>query len=401
MQAVAQSLGAIARQESILSEIQLLTTFDQIESVSKAWERLQWHPNADADFFRLITEGRKEIKGPCVLALREGEQVKALLAGRVRSSHLSDLPGLPAAIQPRLKVLEVIYGGMMGDWSGENLDRLLLFLKASLADGLWHAVRFRMLNLQSPLWERSRSYFRRICRGSVAAPNLHWSLRLSKSYEEFYRALDGKIRKNLNRQRKRLETDFSEVSVSHFDRIEDLDRITVTTDAVVSKTYQKGLEKDWRGEEMTKRVGLWLSRGQLMACFLYLNGRACAYQHVLKYQGRAFGAGTAYDPGFQRYGIGRFIQLKALEKLYEHRDVAEFDFGFGDAEYKRELCNRHWEEADLVLFGASRAGLLANAMRTAETAAIRLGTRLLKSAGMFGWAKDAWRESRRKTHGKG
>ena len=50
-----------------------------------------------------------------------------------------DLPGLPAAIQPRLKVLEVIYGGMMGDWSGENLDRLLLFLKASLADGLWHA----------------------------------------------------------------------------------------------------------------------------------------------------------------------------------------------------------------------------------------------------------------------
>src|SRR2546427_12725260 len=151
MQAVAQSLGAIARQESILSEIQLLTTFDQIESVSKAWKQLQWHPNADADFSRLITEGRKEIKGPCVLALREGEQVKALLAGRVRSSHLSDLPGLPAAIQPRLKVLEVIYGGVMGGWAGGNLDGVLLFLTAAVGGGLLPAGRFLMFKLSAPL----------------------------------------------------------------------------------------------------------------------------------------------------------------------------------------------------------------------------------------------------------
>src|SRR6266568_7958792 len=400
MLAVAQSLGAIAHRESISSEIQLLTTFDQIESVGKAWEQFQWHPNADADFFRLITEGRKEIKGPCVLALRQGEQVKALLAGRVRSCRLSNLPGLAAAMQPRIKVLEVIYGGMMGDWSGENLDRLLVVLKASLAGGLWHAVRFRMLNLQSPLWERCRFYFPKPCRGSVDAPNFHWSLRLPKSYEEFYRGLDSKIRKNLNRHRKHLETDFSEISVSQFERIEDLDRITSTTEAIVSKTYQKGLERDWRGAEMMKRVSLWLRRGHFTACFLHLNGRACAYQHVLKYQGRAFGVGTAYDPGFQRYAVGRFIQLKALEKLYEQRDVTELDFGLGDAEYKRELCNRHWEEADLVLFGPSRAGLLANAMRAGEMAAIRLGRKLLMSAGVFGWMKNTWRERRRKSHRK-
>jgi CelD/BcsL family acetyltransferase involved in cellulose biosynthesis len=377
-------------------EIEQLTNFEQIRRVREQWDRFQWYPEADADFVPIIMEHRPEVQGPCVLAARRDGEVEALLIGRVELSPVARLPGFKTTLQPRLKVLRVVYGGMLGDWNEGNLDRLLVALKESLARGDFRAVWFEMLNLQSPLWERSQALFPRMCRGCASAPNLHWTLRLPKSYGDFLKGLDSKTRKNQKRHVNLLENDFSHLSVKRFDRVTDLDAIVNTSDRILSKTYQRGFGNAWTSVEMVKRVSLWLGKGLFTAFFLYANGEARAYQHILRYRGRAFAIGTGCDPGFQRYAVGRYIQLKALEDLCESQDASELDFGFGDAEYKRELCNQHCEEADLVLFGLNCSGLAANAMRTATIKGLQLLKRALRSAGMFGRIKRAWRESLRK-----
>ena len=378
-------------------DLEQLRTLEETEQVREPWERFQWYPEADPDFYRLIVEHRPEVQGPCVLAARRDGEVGALAIGRIEVTRLAGLPGLKTALRPRLRALQVIYGGMLGDWNERNLDQLLLVLKECLARGDFQAVRFEMLNLKSPLWERSRTLFPAVCRGCVNVPNQHWTLRLPKSYGDFLDGLDSKTRKNQKRHAKLLECEFSDLSVKCLDRFADLDAIVKTSDDILSRTYQRGVEKAWTSVEMVRRVSLWLERGLFKAFFLYGDGKACAYQHILRYRGRAFAMGTSYDPDFQQYAVGRYIQLKALEDLCESQDASELDFGHGDAEYKRELCNQRCEEASLVLFAPSCRALAANAMRTAEIKGLELLKRALKKGGMFQQIKRAWRESLRKS----
>lgn len=381
---------------AINCSFEALTSFEQMECVRREWEQFQSSPETDIDFVRLIIESRAEVQGPYVLALRQDGKVEALLVGRVERVRLSGVPGRPAGLQPRLKVLEVLHGGLLGDWQEEHLDGLLGLLWTCLARGDWQAVRFRMLNLQSPLWARCKLRFPRLCRGCVAAPNPHWSLRLPKSYEEFLKSLDGKTRRNIKRQQKLLESEFSDLSIKCLDRVGDLDTIVKTADSIISKTYQNGFNKPWTSDEMRKRLALWLSRGLSQSFFLYAHGQACAYYHILKYRGGAFALETAYDPDFQRYGVGHYIQFRAFERLCNEQGPVKVDYGFGDAQYKRQLCQCRQEEADLVLFGPNCAGLYGNVMRTVEIKAFQVMKNTLGSSGLLTRVKKAWRNSRRK-----
>jgi hypothetical protein len=377
------------------SNLQLLTSFEQIEAVQKEWERLQWYPETDPDFARLVVESRVESTGLCVIALSEAGSVRAIIVGRTDRARFQSFANFTTALQPKLRILRVLYGGVLGDWRQEDVDKLLIALREGLSRGAWDIVQFRMLNRQSEIWTRSKHHFIRICRGSVGPPNLHWALRIPKTYTEFLSGLDKIVRKNLKRHIKLLEADFSDVSVKRFDRAADLEIIATVTESIISKTYQEGLGKSWTSDEMRKRLALWLGKGCFRAFFLFVNGQPCAFQHVLKYRSRAFGQGTGYDPAFRRYGVGRYIQLKVLEDLCNSQDVIEFDFGHGDAQYKRELCRDYTEEADLVLFRISPGALLANAIRTGEIRLRQLSKLALKFIGMFAFVKAAWRESRR------
>ena len=379
------------------ASVELLTSFEQIASIREEWARWNWYPEADPDFVRIIVESRPEAKAPCVMALCRGGVVEAMLIGRTEVSRLSSLPGFNGVIQPNLKILRVLYGGMLGDWREENLDLFLLDLKRLLSRGDWHAIHFPMLSLRSPLWDRSKSLFPRLCCGSKDVPNKHWRANLPESYEKYYQSLDGRIRKNLNRHRKRIEREFSDLAVKCFNQPSDLETILTTSEAIITKTYQQGFITGWTSDEMRRRVSLWLGRGQLHACFLYLNGQACAYEHILKYRGGAFGMGTAYDPAFRQYSVGRYIQMKALEEVWKDGDkITSLDLGFGDAEYKRELCDGFEEEADLVLCGVGPVALWGNAMRTMEIRSVQLFKRTLRSTGLFSAIKERWREHRRK-----
>jgi CelD/BcsL family acetyltransferase involved in cellulose biosynthesis len=211
-----------------------------------------------------------------------------------------------------------------------------------------------------------------------------------------FKALDSRTRKNLKRHIKLLEREFSNITVQRLSSPNDLETIVQTSASIMSKTYQQGFETDWASDEMRARVRLWLKRGALTSHFLHINGGACAYQHILSYRGRAFAIGTAYDPAFRQYGIGRYIQLKALEHLCG-TGVSEVDFGFGDAEYKRELCSIHRHEADLLCFAWRTAPIWANAARTLDIGGAYAAKKLLERTNLHSLVKKQWRAWRKTT----
>src|SRR6266513_722905 len=195
--------GGRALPHNVATSVEVLTTFEQIAAVRDQWERWNWFPETDADFVRIIVETRPEAKAPCVIVLRQDGVIQAMLVGRIEISRLNSLP---AWTTPELKVLRVVYAGLLGDWSEENIDTCLRELKQGLSRGDWQAVHFHML--------------------------------------------DSRIRKNLNRHRKRLEREFSDLSVKRFDQISDLETILNTSEAIIAKTYQQGFATGWATEEM-------------------------------------------------------------------------------------------------------------------------------------------------------
>jgi len=68
-----------------------------------------------------------------------------------------------------------------------------------------------------------------------------------------------------------------------------------------------------------------------------------------------------------------------------------FDFGFGDADYKRHFSDESWDESDLVLFAPTARAVAVNAGRTAVMGAAVQARRVLERFGLADRLKTMWR----------
>jgi len=71
-----------------------------------------------------------------------------------------------------------------------------------------------------------------------------------------------------------------------------------------------------------------------------------------------------YKPDYRRYSLGHNLFLHIIRQLGSEKKIKEIDFGFGDADYKREICNKHWFESSVYIFSPSLTGLFYNIFNT-------------------------------------
>ena len=100
--------------------IRTLRSMEDLESVQDAWRALQTHPNTDYDFYRLIVAARSEVIGPYVLVLSRGDQVEAILVGRLENVRMECRLGYKVICRPRARVLTIVHGGLMGQDDSET-----------------------------------------------------------------------------------------------------------------------------------------------------------------------------------------------------------------------------------------------------------------------------------------
>ena len=116
--------------------------------------------------------------------------------------------------------------------------------------------------------------------------------------------------------------------------------------------------------ETRRLLGLGCERQWFRGWVLYLQGVPCAFWDGLLY-GRTFlTSTTGYDPAYHEYRLGNFLLQKVVEDLIQNETAETVDFGFGDAQYKQDLCDVRWQETALYWFMPTFKGLSANLMRT-------------------------------------
>jgi hypothetical protein len=362
-------------------------------ALRNAWDSLPiGSPHADLDFYLAVLEERDEALGPhAVLLLDEGLPT-ALVAMRLEEIPLVTMFGYREVYHPRVSALTLVPGGVVAPEPSVERE-LARELLGSLGNREADVLVFPSLRRDSELFATLYEGVGPLRRSHFAEIRTHRRLHLPPVFDEFLASRTKKVRSGVRYDRKRLEQRLgSRLRLEQLDAPGDLDRIFRDLVRVGELTYQSSLGAGFADTPERRRLTeLSLERGWFRAWVLYDEQTPIAFWQGNVYRGVYHSGTTGYDPAYRKDRVGIYLLMRVIEDLCGEPDVDIFDFGFGDAEYKRHFSDEAWEETDLIVFASSPRALLINVTRTALMGSAQGLRRGLERAGIADRVKRIWR----------
>jgi CelD/BcsL family acetyltransferase involved in cellulose biosynthesis len=341
-------------------------SFEEVEELRPAWERLQNdHLTSDIDFVLTYCRHTPGVVRPHAVVLEDGGEPVALAAGRIEEIQLPARLGYKAILNTRLRVLTVVYGGLLGN--GGHLPELLASVGRSVAGERLDLLRFRMLERGSAQHAALATRAPAVRRQRFATRMRHWHATLPGSLDEFLARRSRRRRETVRRYSRRLEKTYGDdARVEVVRDAAGLERLFADTKLIHRETYQHILGVGFSDERVQRRLAeLAAERGWFRGYVLYLRDKPVAFWHGNTYRGSFGVTATGFDPAYAEDRPGTYLLMRALEDLAAEGTTQRVDFGFGDAEYKRHFGDDFVEEQDIAVF-EPRAKLIAvNALHSA------------------------------------
>jgi hypothetical protein len=369
--------------------IRVARSLEEVEELRSIWEGWQWHPNADIDFYLTIVNSRKEILRPHVILLLSNNQPMAMMIGRMEEIRLDFKVGYKTLFKPKARILNFVYGGILGEQSNSNAEIIIDELINSLKRGEADAVFLSHLPLDSNIYQVARRKPGFLYRDPIPIVNLHWQITLPASVDAFFQKMDRKRRHEINRIIRKFEKE-KRVIIKCYRQKEETEQLCNDAEEIAKKSYLRGLTAGFvHNYENQRRVTLEANRGRLLAYILYVGDKPCAFY------GKTFHLDfTAYDPIYHKYEPGTVLLIKIIGELCknENGNINYIDFGLGDAFYKRRLCDRSWKEASMYLFAPTLNGITINSIRIILGTISRSTESFLKQTKFLATIKRHWRK---------
>lgn len=281
------------------------------------------------------------------------------------------------------RTVDTVAGGMAGYWLAGNgvfgpsaAERLLSFLDAASATVRRERAAFLLIedvDLDSPLHIAVRELTRQ--GWSLFSPTgwqPRWRIELPPNGEEYWAKFNSKRRGNLRRQQRKLGGEVR--------RYTEVDRVG----EFLSLAHTVSL-KSWQTRAIGLRVGnsafeqsayrLASAEGRFRSYVLVKDGQPISFAIGTTATGRFLLEEIGYDPAFAEWSPGMTLLCHMLDDFYVDRPPTLFDFGGGDAAYKRTLANRETQSATLWL--------------------IAPGLRRQSAMRLFEWVRAARKQTRR------
>ena len=363
-----------------------------VEAWGVTWREWQWHPNADIDFYLLILDLWQKRVSPLVIQLEEGGRPVAMLAGRVETAEDDFRLGYLRLFGIKVRRLNIITGGWMGDTGGEASRRLVTEVRNLLKrDRLDYALLCN-IPTDSTLYHHYRQTPGLLTRDLLPEKSLRWKMHLPDTYAEFLKRRKKKHRYWLNRVVRVLEQEFpARLRTRCFRLAEEVETFCADAEQVARLTYHRRLGVGFINDAVHQKRCLFAAQNNRFRGYvLYVDERPKAFWAGTLYKGVFHLAWTGYDPEWKKYELGTVLFLKMVEGMCSEK-VQEIDFGIGEAFYKERFGDQSWEEASVCLYSATARGIAINGLRTIFGLASR-GTRaVLGSLGLLARLKTYWR----------
>ncbi|MHC4357162.1 MAG: GNAT family N-acetyltransferase [Planctomycetota bacterium] len=334
--------------------------FEGIGSLRSIWNAMQStqpspRPNADIDRYTSVVEATEGRAKPYVMLFRRDHQPTAMVIARVEDHRLSLKLGYKDLLHPRLRCLNVVYGGILGRVEGEVCSVVFDELSRRLKSGEFDAIRFNYLDTGSDFYRAVRETPGFFTRGHFPKIDEHWRMSVPESIDRFYQMRSRKHRGNLRRAVRKFQAEYpGESSFARFSSEGDVDAFVRLAAEISSRTYQSALGAGIVNDEQTRhRIRTAARRGRFDGSLLFAGDKPCAFQLGLRYNQTYYLISVGYDPDLSSYGTGTVL-FPAIHTI---------DFYFGDAGYKRHYGTEHWPEACVYVFAPRRYPMTVNALR--------------------------------------
>jgi CelD/BcsL family acetyltransferase involved in cellulose biosynthesis len=352
------------------------------------------HPESHFDLLRAAMSNGRPAQPFFVMVSRDGAP-RLLLVAQVARNRLPWRLGYRTVYSSRACTIEVLQGGWLGDCSPPCLeflcDQLYEVLRRRGAD----AIHLRHVPAGSAV---HRTFARRPpwpWRDRVPAKTRNWKLSLPASYTAWSAAQPKREREDTRRYDKRLRKEYGEsIRVELVDAARDVDRAGELLEGIARKTYQRGIGAGFRDSvDARSRWRAAALQDALDVRVLWLGDQAVAFMVGFLFDGTLWLEHLGYDPAYRRFRPGMFLLHRTIEELVSRGNVHTIDFGIGDADYKRRVCDRSREDVSVYLFAPTLRGLWLSSMRTAASLLGRAGEACLHRLGLLPGLKSRWRRA--------
>jgi hypothetical protein len=350
--------------------------------------------NADLDYYQAVMESKGSTAAPYVLILYDEGIPKTILVGRIEDAVMKLKIGYKILVRRRVRALNVVWDGVLGEDSYKNCELLVRELTEILSRKEIDMVGINHIRIDSPLFRAAKSVPGILCRDYFPTVDTEWKLRLPSSYEEYLQSMASKTRANLRNYSNRITKRFGgTMSIRCYAAEADLDSLMHDVEKVASKSYQRGLGVGFiNNEETRKRFVVGLKRNWLKSYLLYIKGEPAAFWNAWHYGETLSMESTGFLSEYREYHLGIYLLMKVIEESIRAQLVKYLSFGPGDGEYKRIYCNEGQQEASIHVFAPKCRGIVLNAERTVITSADRLGRMCLHHLGIYKVIKKKWRQ---------
>jgi hypothetical protein len=373
--------------------VEVVKTIEGVLALRAIWAPMSTEPDCDIDFYLAVLEARRgEILNPHVIILRKDGIPQSILVGRVERKSLTIGLGYKQLSLPPIRWLSFVHDGLLGENSEQSVSVLMKSIMDSLkqeADVAW----FHQLDSSSIMYRLASQAGGVLSRDYFPDANDHWGVQLSSTYAEFLRRRSGNTRHNLKRYGKRLTEAFGDqIKSARLGEASEIESVLADCETVASKSYHRGLQVGFINNDETRRLmTLAVTKRWFRSYILYIGGKPCAFWNGFLYRRTFFAWTTAFDPAYQELRPGLFLLQRVFEDLCQEQSADKVDFGYGDAQYKRDWCDENRPEITTFLFAPTFKGTLLNAVRTPLLGTSHVARRFLGRTGLLMKAKKAWR----------
>lgn len=373
--------------------------FDQIEAIRPVWKQFQSDEpqpiiNADIDHYIAVLESLTETVQPYVMVLYHDSKPQAMIIGRLEKQQIACRIGYKAILKPSMRSLSIVYGGVLGQPTNEACAIMVRELMNTLSLGQADVVHFNHLRTDSPMYQLARRTPGVLSRGHFPKVEPHWSMSIPESMDDFYAARSKKHRKHLKQYVRKLENKYpGQVKMVTYNREDEVEEVIRAASHISIKTYQHALTRSSRINDVRRKNLLTAAaiNGWFRAYILFVGNQPCSFRLALHYGRSYFADGIGFDPEWRQFRVGTVLFLKVLENLCRDHTVENYDFGFGDAEYKRSYGTNQWKEASLYIFAPRFYPVLVNMLQSSMLG-LSLGIEyVLNKTGITSWIKRHWR----------
>lgn len=382
--------AAAAPEMSVRSPtIRVHRTQEEIEAIRPFWVRQQSRPNSDIDHYLLVCRLRPQVISPYVISVWDGSDCRAVIAGRLERAHVRPSIGYLRLPGIAVRQVSVLYDGVIGVLTQSEANLVLAEIAAAGTRGEVDLIVFSSLPEQALFWNTT-------LKGRSRQPELwseHWHLRLPGEPGFLLRSMKSKHRSWAKRKATEFEAAFAGRHRWIWTKtIDDVGTLCRQLETVASQTYQRGLGAGFKDDVLHReRLGLFARDERLRVMMLEIDGKLAAFWYGVVYRGTFYSEATGYVPELRDFEIGTQLFLRIVDELVGET-VTAFDFGLGDAAYKKRFGDRSWREAELRVFGPGwRANVIRGYLALCEQTNVVL-RRTLVRLGLVDRIKTAWRK---------